>query len=164
MSGVIEAVNWQENADELHALYKAERNVEARKRLLALWLVRRGQSVGDAAKTAGVGRRTLTRWFSWYRESGLEEVLSRVPGHGALGSEGYLSERQQDELVERAGRGEFRTYEEARRWVKEEWGVEYRYKGMYALLVRLGVHPKVPRPAAEKADPRAQEAWKRGAS
>src|SRR5215217_2182130 len=56
MSGVIEAVNWQENADELHALYKAERNVEARKRLLALWLVRRGQSVGDAAKTAGVGR------------------------------------------------------------------------------------------------------------
>src|SRR5215218_1283135 len=123
MSGVIEAVNWQENADELHALYKAERNVEARKRLLALWLVRRGQSVGDAAKTAGVGRRTLTRWFSWYRESGLEEVLSRVPGHGALGSEGYLSERQQDELVERAGRGEFRTYEEARRWVNENWAV-----------------------------------------
>ena len=81
-----------------------------------------------------------------------------------MGNECRLSEHQQRELVERAGRGEFRTYEEARRWVEKEWGVEYRYKGMYAMLARLGVRPKVPRPAAEKADPEAQEAWKRGAS
>jgi transposase len=91
-------------------------------------------------------------------------VLSRVPGHGALGSECRLEEWQRRELVERAGRGEFRTYEEARRWVKEQWGVHYRYKGMYAVLARLGVRPKVPRPAAEKADPETQEAWKKGDS
>ena len=112
--------------------------MEARKRLGALWLVRRGKSVSAAAQSMGVGRRTLTRWLSWYREGGLEEVLSRLPGHGALGNECRLSEHQQRELVERAGRGEFRTYEEARRWVEKEWGVEYRYKGMYALLARLG--------------------------
>ncbi len=164
MSGVIEAVDWQHSADKLHALYKTERDVEARKRLLALWSVRRGESVGDAAKTAGVGRRTLTRWLSWYRQGGLREVLSRVPGHGAPGSECRLSERQRTELLGRVGRGEFRTYEEARRWVREKWGVEYRYKGMYALLARMGVRPKVPRPAAEKADPAGQEAWKKGAS
>ena len=62
-----------------------------------------------------------------------------MPGHGALGNECRLSLHQQQELVERAGRAEFRTYEEARRWVEKEWGVEYRYKGMYALLARLGV-------------------------
>ena len=87
-----------------------------------------------------------------------------MPGHGALGNECRLSLHQQRELVERAGYGEFRTYEEARRWVEQQWGVEYRYKGMYALLARLGVRPKVPRPAAEKADPEVQEAWKRGDS
>jgi transposase len=68
------------------------------------------------------------------------------------------------ELVERAGQGRFRTYLEARDWVQSEWGVGYEYKGMYALLRRLSVRPKVPRPAAEKADPDAQEAWKRGDS
>ena len=123
----------------------------------------RGERVSDAAQAAGVSRRTLTRWLSWYRRGGLEEVLSRVPGHGAVGSECRLSERQRELLVERASLGEFRTYEEARRWVEEEWGVRYCYKGMYALLARVGVRPKVPpRPAAEKADPEAQEAWKRG--
>ena len=164
MSGVIEPLSWQQSADELHERYRAERDLELRKRLGALWLVRRGESVSAAAQSMGVGRRTLTRWLSWYREGGLEEVLSRVPGHGALGNEGRLSEHQQQGLVERAGRGEFRTYEEARRWVEQEWGVKYRYKGMYAVLARLGVRPKVPRPAAQKADPKAQEAWKRGDS
>ena len=164
MSGVIEAVDWNESADELYARYSAERDLEARKRLGALWLVRRGESVSSAAQAAGVSRRTLTRWLGWYRRGGLEEVLSRVPGHGAVGSVCRLSERQRELLVERASLGEFRTYEEARRWVEQEWGVRYRYKGMYALLARVGVRPKVPRPAAEKADPAAQEAWKRGGS
>jgi transposase len=164
MSGAIEPVDWRQSADELHERYRAERDLEARKRLGALWLVRRGESASSAARSMGVGRRTLTRWLSWYREGGLKEVLTRVPGHGASGKECRLSERPQRELVERAGRGEFRTYEEARRWVDQRWGVEYRYKGMYALLARLGVRPKVPRPAAEKADPEAQGAWKRGAS
>ncbi len=164
MSGVVEPVDWQQSANELHERYSTERDLEARKRLGALWLVRRGESVSAAAQSMGVGRRTLTRWLSWYREGGLEEVLSRVPGHGASGNECRLSEHQQQELVERAGRGEFRTYEEARRWVEQHWGVEYRYKGMYAVLVRLGIRPKVPRPAAEKADPKAQEDWKRGVS
>ncbi len=43
-------------------------------------------------------------------------------------------------------------------------GVEYRYKGMYAVLARLRVRPKVPRPAAEKAEPETQEEWKKGDS
>jgi transposase len=164
VSGTIEPVDWQESAGELHERYRAERDLEARKRLGALWLVRRGESVSDAAEGMGVGRRTLTRWLSWYRKGGLEEVLFRVPGHGASGNECRPSRHQQEELVERAGRGEFRTYEEARRWVEKEWGVEYRYKGMYAVLARLGVRPKVPRPTAEKADPEVQEARKGGDS
>src|SRR5919202_135952 len=69
-----------------------------------------------------------------------------------------LGTPEQGGLVERASRGEFRTYDEARRWVEEQRGVKYRYKGIYALLARMGVRPKVPRPAAGKADPRSQEA------
>jgi transposase len=46
--------------------------------------------------------------------------------------------------------------------VRAEYGIAYRYKGLYAALRRLGVRPKVPRPVAEKADPAAREAWKQG--
>ena len=53
MSGVIEAVDWDESADESYARYRAERDVEARKRLGALWLVRRGGSVSAAAQATG---------------------------------------------------------------------------------------------------------------
>ena len=55
MSGAIEPVDWHQSADELHERYRAERNLELRKRLGALWLVRQGESVSSAAESMGVG-------------------------------------------------------------------------------------------------------------
>ncbi len=157
-------IEWAESAEELRQRYRAEGELEARKRLQALWLVRRGESVTAAAEAAGIGRRTLGRWLGWYRQGGLAEVLERVPGHGARGAPGWLSPAQREEVVTRAGRGEFRTYAEVRTWVEQEWGVRYSYKGMYWALAKVGVHPKVPRPVAAQADPEAQAAWKGGGS
>lgn len=162
-------MDWNESAEHLYERYKAERqDVAQRKRLMALWLLGSGESVGDAARMAGVGRRTLTRWLGWYREGGLKQVLKRVPGHAAVGSGRRLSDGQIDELMEQASRGKFRTYEEARQWVERNHGVEYRYKGIYALLAtKLGVRPKVPRPtAAAKEDDKVEqrEAREKGGS
>jgi transposase len=156
------AVAWRETAEELERRYRAERDVEARKRLGALWLVRRGDRVGDAGRLVGVGERTVFRWLGWYREAGLDGVLRRVPGHGARGQPHRLTAEQRAALLERAGRGEFRTFEEAREWVAAEYGVAYRPGGFWSALHRLGVHPKVPRPVAEKADVAVQEAWRQG--
>jgi len=156
------AVVWQEPAEELERRYRAERDVEQRKRLGALWLVRRGDRVGDAGRAVGVGERTVFRWLGWYREGGLAGVLQRVPGHGARGQPHRLTVEQRAALLKRAGQGEFRTFEEARVWVRDTYGVAYRPGGFWSALHRLGVHPKVPRPVAEKADPATQEAWKQG--
>jgi transposase len=163
MSGVIKAVEWGQTAEELYELYKAEADIKARKRLQVLWLVRSDRSVRSAAKQAGVGERTVVRWLGWYREGGLESVLERVPGHGATGAASWLSEEQKWLMVEQTAKGRFRTYDEAGEWVGREYGVKYEYKGMYSMLGRLGVHPKVPRPISEKADPEAQQEWERGA-
>ena len=159
---MVSAVGWGETAEELYKGYKGEADIGVRKRLQVLWLVRSGQGARAAAKQAGVGERTVVRWLGWYRDGGLESVLERVPGHGAMGTASWLSEEQKW-LQEQTAKGKFRTYDEAREWVEQEYGVTYRYKGMYSMLARLGVHPKVPRPVSEKADSTRQEEWKRGA-
>ena len=156
------AVAWAETAEELEARYRAERDLARRKRLGALWLVRRGERVAEAGRLVGVGERTVFRWLGWYRQAGLAGMLRRVPGHGAVGAPHRLTAEEQQAILGRMGRGESRTYEEARAWVRSEFGGEYCPAGMYAALVRLGIRPKVPRPVADKADPAAREAWKQG--
>ena len=156
------AVAWAESAEELERRYRAEREVERRKRLGALWRVRLGDRMPDAGRGVGVGSRSGERWLGWYRTGGLREVLRRVPGHGAVGQPHRLTPAQQEELLAHVGRGEFRPYEEARAWVESAYGVGYRPGGFYTALHRLGVRPKGPRPVAEKADPAAREAWRVG--
>ena len=156
-------VEWAEGAEELRRRFAAEADAARRTRLQALWLVREGRGVAEAARLAGVGERTVERWLGWYRAGGLAEVLRRVPGHGAPGAPGRLTAEQRAALLARAAEGACRTDDEARRWVEAEYGVAYSYQGVYALMAGLGVRPKVPRPLAAKADPAAQEAWKRGA-
>jgi transposase len=156
------AVTWMETAEELERRYRAERDLERRKRLGALWRVRRGDRVGDAARLVGVGERSVFRWLDWYRAEGLAGVLRRVPGHGALGQPHRLSAEQRTELLARCAQGEFHTFEQARAWLAATFGVPYRPGGLYTALRRLGVRPKVPRPVAEKADRAAREAWRAG--
>ena len=156
-------VAWAESPEELYQRYTAERDRSRRNRLQALWLVRTGRSVGEASRIAGVGPRSLERWLGWYRQDGLAEVLRRMPGHGAPGAPASTAPEQRAQLLEQVRAGTFRTYDEARQWVEQTFGVRYSYKGMYSALARLAVHPKGPRPMAAKADPAQQAAWKRGA-
>ena len=67
-------------------------------------------------------------------------------------------------MAEEAAKGAFTTAADVRRWVAEQFGVTYRLKGIYGLLRRVRCHPKVPQPIHIKANPEAQEAWKKGAA
>jgi transposase-like protein len=76
-------VEWQEEEQTLFRLYKQETDHQQRTRLQALWLLRCGDNLQEVAETVGVHYRTLQSWVSWYRQGGLEEVLShRHGGHG----------------------------------------------------------------------------------
>ena len=43
-------IEWQEDADQLRALYQAEKDYQNRTRLPALWYLRQGRTVGAVAE------------------------------------------------------------------------------------------------------------------
>ena len=157
-------IDWRPTDEEatLKAAYRQERRADVRPRLQALWLLRGGRGVRAVAQLVGVHERTVQRWVGWYRDGG----VAAVAGHrqAGRGQPSFLTVDQQAQLRDQAATGAFRTATEARQWVEQQFGVCYRPGGMYALLGRLRIHPKVPRPVNPKADQVAQAAWKKGGS
>jgi transposase len=151
---------WQDEADALYARYRQETKPDLRPRWHGLWLLRTGHTVRATAAVLGVHERSVQHWVAWYRAGGLAAVAAhRKAGKG---SRARLTGEQQAALLAEAAIGHFRTAAEAVTWVQERFGVVYTVSGMHQLLRRLRCTPKVPRPLAEKADPVAQEAWKKG--
>ncbi len=130
-----------ESIDDLFRRYEVERHPHRRQRLHALWLLHRGVPVEETAARVGVSARTLQRWAALYRTGGVGEVLRRVPGHQPAGRRPRLTPEQRTTLAVRAEAGDFPTVADAVAWVRREWGVEYTYKGMYALLRRSNRPP-----------------------
>lgn len=154
-------VSWTEDAATLGRLYRTEHDYQLRPRLHALWLLRRGRSVGEVAAVVGVNYRTVQDWLAWYRAGGLAEV--RRHRRAGKGRAPYLTAQQQAQLVAQAATGSFFTVADAVRWVAETFQVTYTAKGMHRLLSRLGCRKKVPRPMNPKTNAAAQAAWKGGA-
>jgi transposase len=157
-------IEWrpEDDAVTLKAAYRQERRADVRPRLHALWLLRGGRGVREVAHLVGVHERTVQRWVGWYRDGGAAAL--RAHRQAGKGQPSFLTADQQAQLWDRAATGAFRTAAEAQQWVAQQFGVHYRPGGMYAVLGRLRIHPKVPRPVNPKADQVAQAAWKKGGS
>lgn len=152
----------EDSAAALKVQYQAERRGEVRSRLQALWLLRQGQSIRETTAVVGAHYRTVQRWVTDYRRGGVAAVLARR--RGGHGQPRRLRPEQEAALVAEARRGTLHTAGDVQQWLRDQFGVHYTAGGIYSLLARLRIHPKVPRPANPKADPAAQAAWKKGAS
>ena len=163
MPGKLFVLAWAQEDTEaaLKERYRAEADAARRMRVQGLWLLRQGQHVTAVAAAVGVHRRTVERWVDWYRhEGGVTGVLAHH--QGGVGGVPLLTAEQQEEVAQEVATGRFRTAREIGEWITESYGVTYRPGGVSTLLGRLRCHPKVPRPLHEKADPHAQEKWKKG--
>lgn len=127
-----------------------------------LWLLRRGRTLGEVAAVVGVHYRTVQRWVAWYRTGGV--ALIRAHQLGGTGQVPFLTPEHEEAVAAEVQTGRFRTGEEIRAWIAEQFGARYTLGGIYSLLKRLRCQRKVPRPVHTKTDRAAQEAWKKGAS
>jgi len=155
-------VDWQDSAETLGRLYRAETDIELRTRFHALWLLRQGRAAQETAELVGAHPRTLRKWLAWYRAGGVAGLREHRHG-GCQGRAAYLTPEQCRQLVEWTAQGGTRSIAQAQVWIRQQFGVVYTYWGMRSLLARLKISQKVPRPQAVKASPAAQEAWKKGA-
>ena len=114
----------------------------------------------EAAETLGYAWRQCQRWFAYYKQGGLQELLkSRVEERGR---KELVTPEAFEELQEAMKRGEIATISEAHRFLSER-GIEYSHPdGVGQLLRRRKVKLKTGRPRHEKAELEEQEALKKG--
>jgi transposase len=154
-------VEWQEDAEALGTLYRTEKDSQSRQRLHALWLIRQGKAMAETAEVLGIHYRTVQEWVSWYRQGGIDALLTHRHG-GRRSHARRLSDAQEAGLKQKADAGEIHRIADGVQWAQETHQVDYTYWGMRHVFARLGVRQKVPRPRNPKASEADQAAWKKG--
>ena len=95
----------QRYPEALKEAYQSQTDINIRTRVHLLWLVRSGWQIKAASEAVGAHYRSAQRWVEWYRDGGLDEVVSRrMEG---VGQPRFLSDDQESRLVEEVGSGRF---------------------------------------------------------
>jgi len=150
--------------DELRREARSRNDARMRIRLQAIVLAKQGRTAEEIAAALDASRRPVQEWVRRYNQSGVEG-LRRRPGQGRREK---LSLKERDRLctrIEAAPREEDEVCtlrgRDIQRILHKEFGKLYHLNGVYALLHRLGYSCLMPRPKHQKADPQAQEAFKK---
>jgi transposase len=150
--------------EQLQALADQEAGKTRFLRLRAVILALGGRSAPEIAQALGAGRRTVQEWVKRYNAEGLDGLVDR-PGRGRPCR---LTEPQLARLRDRIDAGPAPEDgactlrgPEVRALLEREFGVAYSPAAVYFLLHRLGYEPLDPRPRHIKADPAAQEEFKK---
>jgi transposase len=116
----------------------------------------------DIARHCGVSKATVHAVISSYNRQGVAAV--ETPGKGGRRS-GYLSLAEERAFLApffgRAQKGELATTEEIWRALEARVGHEVDDSTIYRLLNRHGWRKLMPRPRHPKADPQAQQQFKK---
>ena len=161
----IEVTRMDLTAAELRAEAGRTRDARAARRMLALALVLEGADRTGAAKTCGMDRQTLRDWVHRYNAEGLAGLANRRPPARPR----QLTPDQMAEFVawveagpdpERDGVVRWRRQDLARR-IGGAFGVEVHERTVGKYLAALGYRRLSVRPRHPKADPAAQDAFKK---
>ena len=164
MSGV-EITRLELTAADLRKAAGKSRDAKAARRMLALALVLEGVDRTHAAQTCGMDRQTLRDWVHRYNAEGLAGLSDRWKGVRVP----RLLPAQMADLAawveagpdpERDGVVRWRRQDLQRR-IAEAFGVEVHERTVGKYLAALGYRRLSVRPQHPKADPGAQDAFKK---
>lgn len=150
--------------EELQALAAEQPRVTRWRRLRAVILASQGRTAEAVADALGCTTRAVQKWVARYNRGG-DSALADRPGRGRKPT---LTPEQDQRLRARVEAGP--TDEDGtcafhgpdiRRILRDEFGLTLCQQAVYDTLHRLGLSSLMPRPAHRKADPEAQEAFKK---
>jgi transposase len=142
-----------ERREELQQLLKAEKDVQKRQRLQALYLLvsRQAKTRSAVAELLGVHRHSVGAWLELYEQGGLASLLTikKPPGKSPMASPEVLKA-----LKERLQHpGAFASYGEIQAYLEQEHQLPMAYSSVHALVrYRLRIKPKPPRPSHPKVE------------
>ena len=135
-----------ESAEDLKSLLRTATEKHQIQRLSALYLLRSGQAKTrkQVAALIGTNRISVGQGLAIYETHGLEKLLERRYAPGRVSA---LSEQQQQQLRGELQKPEgFQSYGQIRDYIRETFGVEMKYKTVYARVHnKWGAKLKVPR-------------------
>jgi len=153
-----------DSIEELHTLYRTEMNARLARRIQGVWLARRGQTCPEIMVVTGAKRRTVQQWIARYNRGGIHELIDK-PRCGAPSKMPAHVEQQILKRIQAPPQSgqDFGLLNgpAIRDIIQQEFGVLYSLPGLYDWLHRMGFSYLAPRPRHEKADPQAQEAFKK---
>jgi transposase len=149
---------------QLQKLYRNETNARMARRIHGVYLASKGLTCPQIVEITGSARRTIQQWVAKYNTGGIE-ALKDSPRCGAPTK---LSQKQQHAFCKRIEAGPTKQDRISvlngpliREILEQEFGVSYSLRGVYRLLHRLKFSCLCPRPQHEKAEPQAQEKFKK---
>lgn len=152
-------------AAELRAKAGRTKDARAARRMLALALVLEGADRTDAARTCGMDRQTLRDWVHRYNAEGLPGLANRR----APARRRQLAPEQMAELATWVEAGPDPDRDGVVRWRRKDlahridgaFGVKVHERTVGKYLAALGYRRLSVRPRHPKADPAAQDAFKK---
>ena len=161
MAGNIFKLGCPEVAAIIDERYAAEPDGWGKRRLLAIKLAAKAKyTPAEVAKLCGVSRSYLFLWLKRVREGGLDALLARDKPGPKEGMRRGIQPEVIAELGERLATQQFASAAQARRWLKEEHGIERPYVTVWSWLKKFGGVLRVPRPSHSKKNPDATEGFK----
>jgi len=145
---------------------KIVKKVREYRRLQAVYLYDTGSSVEEAARIAQYNNRTITRLYDRYMAKGLSILIDapmegrphRLTAEQELALKDIILKRLP---VEYGFPADYNwTATQAKRYIKQEYGVDYSIKGVTKIFKRLGLSFTRPTYTLAKASPEKQEQFR----